>query len=257
MTPGTNTRVRPADGMVMVYVPDGSFTMGLTYSQAMAECNKLESDCTQVVVLEQPPHTVPLGAYWFDQTDVTNAMYAKCVHAGATGCKLPASPSSNTHSSYYGNPVYDNYPVIYVTWQDAHDYCAWAGARLPSEAEWEKAARGTGGWTFPWGNDAPNSTQANSNTDDTTSVDSHPAGASPYGALDMAGNVWNWLSDWFKAYPGGDQNATKYYGTVWHVLRGGSFASLTPFDLRSTRRAGDYPVNANQYDGFRCALSGN
>jgi len=121
------------DGMVMLYVSAGPFTMGSDNGGAN----------------EKPAHTVYLDAYWIDQTDVTNAMYAKCVSAGA--CSQPASLRSSTRLSYYGNSQFDNYPVIYVNWNMADTYCKWAGRQLPTEAQWEKAARGTDGRIYPWG----------------------------------------------------------------------------------------------------------
>lgn len=116
-----STWISPKDGMIMVYVPAGQFTMG---------SNDGPSD-------EQPVHTVYLDSFWIDQTDVTNAMYAKCVKAGV--CTQPASQSSYTRSGYYGNFEFDNYPVIYVDWNKADTYCKWAGRQLPTETQWEKA----------------------------------------------------------------------------------------------------------------------
>ncbi len=153
-----------------------------------------------VHVDETPQHTVYLDAFWIDRTDVTNNMYASCVSTGA--CTAPISTTSSTStiiSSYYGNSAFDNYPVIWVTWYDATAYCKWAGRQLPTEAQWEKAARGTDGRIYPWGNTAPDDTLLNYNASigDTTAVSSYLRGASPYGALDMAGNVWQWVNDWY------------------------------------------------------------
>ncbi|MBK8782163.1 MAG: SUMF1/EgtB/PvdO family nonheme iron enzyme [Anaerolineales bacterium] len=117
----------------MVYVPAGEFTMGSDDSDA-------------------PIHTVYLDAFWIDQTEVTNKQYKACVDAGT--CEPPSNTSSDTHPSYYGNPEFDNYPVIYVNWDKANRYCkVWTGTggSLPTEAQWEKAARGTDARTYPWG----------------------------------------------------------------------------------------------------------
>ena len=135
--------VRPEDGMTMVYVPEGDFLMG--------------SDNGQLD--EQPVHTENLKAYWIDRTEVTNSMYGMCVNAGK--CKPPVQSSSVTRTNYYGDVLYDNFPVVFVDWNMASDYCSWVGARLPSEAEWEKASRGTDGRTYPWGEQEPSCSLAN------------------------------------------------------------------------------------------------
>jgi formylglycine-generating enzyme required for sulfatase activity len=234
-----NTWTRPADGMTMVYVPEGNFTMGST--------NKPE---------EQPIHPVYLDAYWIDRTEVTNAMYAKCVQTGK--CQPPELNKSTTHPSYYGNPQYADYPVIYVNWMQAQAYCDWSGARLPTEAQWEKAERGTDGRPYPWGNALPSKDleNYNKNVGDTTAVGSYPSGASPYGALDMAGNVWEWTADWFGSTYYANSPASNPLGPstgIYRVLRGSSWE----YDISPTYRRDSNPHIALEDVGFRCARPGD
>ena len=234
--------MRPPDSMQMVYVPEGNFTMGGYF---YAE--------------ERPSHGEYLDAFWIDKTEVTNSMYAKCVSAGS--CQPPVHSSSATHANYYGNPLYDNYPAIYVNWSDASSYCTWAGARLPSEAEWEKAARGTDDRTYPWDpgpwNTGPNGTLLNFNSSvgDTTAVGSYPTGASPYGALDMAGNVWEWVNDWFDAnyYASSPSNNPQGPSSgTYRVLRGGAWFSYGQHINVNFRYYHD-PSFSDFGTGFRCA----
>jgi hypothetical protein len=134
-----STWTQTIGGMTLLYVPAGEFTMGSENG---------EDD-------EKPVHTVYLDAFWIDQTEVTNKQYQACVDAGT--CEPPSDTSSYTHPGYYGNPEFDNYPVVYVNWDKANRYCeVWTGGDLPTEAQWEKAARGTDERTYPWGNDASN-----------------------------------------------------------------------------------------------------
>ncbi|HEY6073728.1 MAG TPA: SUMF1/EgtB/PvdO family nonheme iron enzyme, partial [Anaerolineales bacterium] len=167
------TRVTSADGMTQVFVPAGTLHMGGLDVYA-------DND-------ELPYHDVTLKAFWIDQTEVTNGMYGLCVQAGA--CRPPQKPSSAKRPLYFGNSEFQDYPVIQITWGDAQAYCTWAGRRLPTEAEWERAARGDDMRTYPWGDEPPSARYANFNSlvRDTTRVGSYPAGASPFGALDMAG----------------------------------------------------------------------
>ena len=233
-----DTWVRPADGMVMVYVPAGEFEMGSTEG---------DSD-------EQPVHTVALDGFWIDQTEVTNGQYRQCVEAG--DCDPPSSSSSSTRDSYYGDSTYHDYPVIRVSWHQANAYCEWAGARLPTEAEWEYAARGPNGLIYPWGNSAPNDTllNYNYNVGDTTETGSYLNGASWCNALDMAGNVWEWVADWYGDYPSGRQvNPTGSSSGGQRVLRGGSW-DMGAHYVRSATRNGNAPYITGYDDpGFRCA----
>ena len=256
-----STQVRPSDGLTMVYIPEGFFRMGQTAEQAVAECRNFFNDC-QLSWFgdEQPPHDVNLDAYWIDRTEVTNAAYAKCVEAGA--CQPPGSAASSTHGSYFGNPQYAGYPVINVDWSQAYHYCAWAGGRLPSEAEWEKAARSLDWRTYPWGNDLPSCALANYGEPqncrgDTTPSEDYASGASPYGALNMAGNVSEWVNDWYSdtiyaqaqmGNPTGPETGTE------RAMRGGAW-NLNPNFLRTTNRDHLSPDTRSDSIGFRCASS--
>jgi serine/threonine-protein kinase len=235
------TKVRSKDGMEMVYVPKGEFTMGSTDSDA-------DDD-------ESPVREVRLDAYWIDKYEVSNGQYQKCVNAGK--CTKPSSTESFSRSSYYGNAKYDDFPVIYVTWHQAKAYCEWAGGSLPTEAQWEKAARGTDARKYPWGDESPNSNLVNYGEikGDTTAVGSYPRGASPYGAMDMAGNVWEWVLDWYGPYDAAETNNPQGPGTGdYRVLRGGSWNNINWY-IRSGLRYYDFPTDASLRIGFRCVSS--
>ena len=255
---------RPADGMEMVYVPAGEFQMGSTdeqVDQAWEMCEEFNPDCRREdFEIEQPAHTVALDGLWLDRTEVTNEQYRVCVEAGV------CDPSE-----YEDTKLNDeNQPMVGVDWYDAEDYCQWAGARLPTEAEWEYAARGPEGRAYPWG-DTFDGTKLNfcdknclldhadKSVDDgylyPAPVGSYPDGASWCGALDMAGNVWEWVADWYGEYPSGKQvNPTGPASGVVRVLRGGSWF-LTSDDTRGANRGGGNPDYWYEYVGFRCARS--
>jgi formylglycine-generating enzyme required for sulfatase activity len=243
-----STWKRPSDGMIMVSVPAGEFSMGSPDDFGFSS--------------EHPAHPVNLDAFWIDKTDVTNSMYAGCVQAGV--CAAPRMTKSQTRADYYGNSQFADFPVIFVDWNQTAAYCQWAGVRLPTEAQWEKAARGTDGRTYPWGNAAPTCALANfggssSCTGDTSAVNDHPAGASPYGALDMAGNVWQWVSDWYDpsyySYsPKDNPTGPAQHGpdSTEHPVRGGSWLAQ-PEWTHSANRAPFEMGNWENVVGFRCA----
>jgi len=240
-----STQVSPKDGIVMIYVPEGEFLMGASDSDTGAENN------------EKPQHTVYLDAYWIDKTEVTNTMYAKCVTTGV--CKPPYENTSYARAGYYGNNQFADYPVINVDWNQANAYCHWAGERLPTEAEWEKAARGTNGNMYPWG-DGIDCSMANYGgkyggcEGDTEPVGSYLKGASVYGVLDMAGNVWEWVADWYAInyYSSSPSENPKGPGSGdTHVLRGGSWINSSKLQ-RSSLRNWYFPDSWNYHSGFRC-----
>jgi len=257
-----STMISPKDGMVMVYVPAGNFIMGATAEDALAECQKYRSDCQlNSFINEQPPHQVYLDSFWIDRTDITNKMYALCVNVGV--CKSPTNTSSYTRSSYYGNSTHDNYPVVYVDWNMAKAYCEWVGRELPTEAQWEKAARGTDGRVYPWGNSIDCSLsnywgKSNGCVGDTTEVGKYPNGASPYGALDMAGNVWQWVADWYDPNYYNNSPLSNPLGPAsgtFRVLRGSSWNNDSNTYARSAGRGWMWPAAPSYNYGFRCAIS--
>lgn len=295
-TLGVGSKITGTDGMVLVYVPAGDFLMGGTTTlveQLRQSASTKDSPLDWFMVKQdtsddEPAHSVFLDAYWIDRTEVTIGQYKKCVASGGCAETAPqAGHNSDEYMPIYNNPDYAEHPVAYVNWEMASAYCLWAGRRLPTEAEWEKAARGSDGRMFPWGNfqttenvNRPplgcTSSTASSPYhpeglaepacalsqpgDWTTQAGAFPEGASPFGAFDMAGNVSEWVSDWYSptyfasspaSNPGGPET-----GAV-HVYRGSSFNS-NPNDgeLFITLRGHGSGVEKQNFWsslGFRCA----
>jgi formylglycine-generating enzyme required for sulfatase activity len=227
----------------MIQVPAGSFRMGSPPDLGVPD--------------EHPQHSVNLDTFWIDQTEVSNAMYAQCEKAGA--CSPPSSPASATRPNYYDNPQYSAFPVVFISWEAAGSYCTWAGARLPTEAEWEKAARGAQGNTYPWGNALPDINRLNyqRNIGDTTEVGHYPSGASPYGAFDMLGNVWEWVSDWYGATYYSDSLENNPSGPpdgIHKIVKGASWNTTESLTRAATRGEAEPKFTGSEI-GFRCAQS--
>ncbi|MCC7118746.1 MAG: SUMF1/EgtB/PvdO family nonheme iron enzyme [Anaerolineales bacterium] len=233
-----STWSRPADGSVMMFVPESEFIMG----------SDLGAD------FEGPEHIVYLDAFWIDRTEVTNAMFADCVDK-----KVCKDPGTSNRSSEY-----DDHPVSTVAWDDAFRYCVWVGARLPTEAEWEKAARGPDGRLYPWGNELDEKryyleTEGQTSIPLNKPVGTYLEGASPYGVLDMAGGVFEWVNDFYspsyyqkspESNPSGPPDGNK------HVIRGGDYVD---YDLRTFTRysGGSSFFRTLKNLGFRCARDAN
>jgi len=239
----------PPEGIVVV--PAGAFLMG---------SDDARDD-------EKPLRRVYLDTFYIDKYEVTHAEYVEFLNAigGHVGrceghdCVDTQDENSDSHiiydyrvGWYMVERGYEDHPVIKVSWYGAKAYCEHHGKRLPTEAEWEKAARGTDGRVYPWG-DEFEASRANvgDRVGDTTPVGSYPAGASPYGAHDMAGNVWEWVEDWYQAYPGSDCQSD-LFGAKYKVVRGGSW-NHPPRDARCSCRDIAHPARRILVVGFRCA----
>lgn len=292
VTPAIQTTPTPTEPP-MVYVPEGEFTMGMDADFALEICQRYYSDCSRSLFTdEEPIHSVYLDAYWIDQTEVTNNMFENFVNqtgyqtdAEKTGASYVFNPGSGTwESTQDANWKYPHgpdssllnlgeHPVVHVSWNDAQTYCEWVGRRLPTEAEWEKAASGMDAHIYPWGDQPPagnllNFADVNLNVDwavrsvddgyqFTAPVGSYSTGASPYGVLDMAGNVWEWVADWYsETYYGSSpsSNPTGPASGLERGLRGGSWNVVVSF-VRSAFRNGSNPDNGGDDVGFRCVLA--
>lgn len=228
------------DMIPMVRIPAGEFTQGNLYGFP-------DERAEQAIFLDE---------FYIDQYEVTNRQYAECVRAGR--CNLPQLPRSVNFANYYAASEFGNYPVIWVTWNDAANYCAFLGKRLPTEAEWEKAARGESNALYPWGRDEP-TTQANFDyaTGDVTAVGSFPQDVSSYNVYDMGGNVREWVSDWYQwdyYLDAPQKNPMGPAEGVTKVLRGGSWNDVAIY-IRATSRKNFLPESFDSNLGFRCAVS--
>lgn len=236
--------INPKDQAEIVFVSSGEFLMG--------------SDPDKDPYFwgaEAPEHTVFLDSYWIYRFEVTQGMYQECVTQKA--CPLPLM-INHPVAKQYGDPRFANYPVVMVDWVSALAYCQWAGARLPTEAEWEKADRGIDGRLFPWGNDPDANDRANFSSSSPVEVGSFPLGQSPFGAYDMAGNVLEWVNDSFGALyyeispyenPQGPSSSNR------KVIRGGAFNHSEVAGLRTVARASLNSSDTKISVGFRCVLN--
>jgi len=223
------------DGAPMIDIPGGTFEMG---------CNSALDDCTTFErEPEVPAHMVTLSAYRIDKTEVTQAAYAGCVDDGA--CRVP--------TCFWEPDTSPDFAVECITIDDALAYCQRAGKRLPTEAQWEFAARGTDGRRYPWGNQAPDCTLVNlpGCGGGLAPVGSYPAGASPFGVLDLAGNVAETVNDYYESYSSSPQvDPTGPASGTSRVLRGGNYNQTT---IHSTYRSSIQPDETREASGFRCA----
>ncbi len=237
----------------MVAIPAGAFTMG-------------RDDGPED---ERPAHVVTLAAYRIDRYPVTNAGYAEFLNAvgpvNRRGERLYDidDPDARIHQAggrWRADPGYETHPVVEVSWAGARDYCAWRGQRLPTEAEWEKAARGSDGRRYPWGNAAPAHTHAQFNAafNATAPVTAHPAGASAYGVHDMAGNAWEWVSSLYRPYPYRDDDGREDQtaGPVRSTRGGGHDSPATEITTTQRGRTLSRNPRAGHHNiGFRCAIA--
>ncbi|GAB4431511.1 MAG: hypothetical protein Kow002_19770 [Anaerolineales bacterium] len=232
--------IRDSRNIPMVLIPAGEFTMGSDDSGDPAS---------------KPAHTVYLDAFYIDKYEVSNENYDACAYA--VECRKPLNTGSVTRRQYYNNTVFANYPVLYVEWRMAQEYCEWRGGRLPTEAEWEKAARGTDARAYPWGSNEINCSYANYHgcVGDTTPVDQHENGQSPYGVYGMAGNVWEWTISLFDYYPYDPTDGREdLRARGKRIVRGGAWHNFGSASVRTDTRFEVEPGYAGAYVGFRCVL---
>lgn len=247
---GLEKEVKGKDGAPMVLIPEGSFPMGVPHGDRDGGRD------------EYPRHDVFVNDFYIDKFELTNSRYLEFVKA--TNHRVPQNPKNATRNLWEGDTITESLadrPVVNVDWADAQAYCQWAGKRLPTEAEWEKAAKGTADRRFPWGNVEPTNKHLNFNQQwigekTLMPVGSYELGKSPFGVYDMAGNVWEWVNDWYDAKyyekspaknPMGPESGTK------RVLRGSGWQNETP-TVRIFTRVDSDPTIRNESTGFRCAM---
>ena len=248
---------RPPEDMVRVH--GGEFIMGS--DEEDTEDKATEHGITKPWFMDQhPAHRVNLPTFFVDRYEVTHQQYRQFVQQ--TGRRPPPDWPGGRYPDDR-----DNHPVVHVTWYDANAYCQWSDKRLPTEAEWEKAARGTDGRKYTWGNQFDDErANVNNQVGHTTTVGQYEKGRTPYGAYDMIGNVWEWTADWYKGYPGNTYNHDKF-GEQVKVLRGNSWAGLGhyPPEVEREIKAHNSRVSFRLFMapnglvnevGFRCAKSG-
>jgi formylglycine-generating enzyme required for sulfatase activity len=234
---------------VTVMIPSGTFLMGDKPETGLAVCEVSRTGCSLDDFLDEAPvHEVFLDAFWIDKFEVTNLDFRRCVDAGV--CTAPK------FLEFFHNPDFRNHPVVFVSWHQAEEYCQWVGGHLPSEAQWEKAAKGEDVRLFPWG-DELNCGKANlrgCTQGLTAEIGSYPEGASPFGVIDMAGNVAEWVADWYDSAYYSDspyENPAGPEEGEMKVARGGSWKN--PFaGVRVTNRSANFPEGFSSGTGFRC-----
>ncbi len=247
-------RIHPRDGTELVYVPVGEYGLGAEDLEDLVVGEIGKEQAAEWAGPSKPAHRVRLSGFWIARHPVTNAQY-RAFLAAEEGGREPEYWQDGRFND-------DRQPVVGVSWDEARAYCRWAGLELPSEAQWEAAARGGDGRRYPWGDEPPDETRAcfgqgwkDGRPDP---VGEHPGGAGPYGTGDQAGNVWEWCLDAWdpKAYEGRDGQTdpviTEGEGGL-RVLRGGSWGSPAG-SLAAAVRLGDRPSDRNRSVGFRCVL---
>jgi len=230
----------------MVLVAGGEFQMGLDEKDLPAIVDDL-GGMVKYHFNATPKHTVNLAAFFIDKTEVTNEEYKKFVDATSH-----QPPEEGWEDGKYPKRA-GKKPVVFINWNDAKAFCEWKGKRLPTEAEWEKAARGADGRLFPWGNKFQRKNAITNKARKRSPIDvgKTSRGKSPFGCFDMAGNVWEWTSSYYLPYPG-NNHEDEFYGNARYVIRGGSFLDF-PYDALTTVRSKFTPVTTDENVGFRCA----